>query len=115
MNPLSDAALGQLMQFPSGNGAVLPLGWGAHLEGKSFVLVVSRVLRLMDFSVFLFYFSVLLIIQKTKSSCQQGLIDDSCLSPSSQSPNSCSPDSLVLCEEKEVLRVYLWNFILRTN
>lgn len=52
MSPLSGVAFGQLVQFPSGNGAVLHLGWGAHLQGKSFVLVVSRVFRLMDFSVF---------------------------------------------------------------
>lgn len=84
------------------------LGWEADLQGESFVLVVSRVLRLMDFSVFLFYFSPLLLIQKTKSSYQQGL------SPPSQSPNSCSPDSPVQCEEK-VLRASSWNFILRTK
>lgn len=102
MNPLSGVAFGQVME------QCYHLGWGAHLEGASFVLVVSRVLRLMNFSVFSFYFSPLLLIQKTKSSYQQGL------SPPSQSPNSCSPDSPVQCEDK-MLRASSWNFILRTK
>lgn len=72
--------------------------------------------RLMDFSALMFSFSLLLIVWKTKSSYQQGLLDGNSLPPPSQSPNSCLVASLVLCQEDEVvLGTASWNFILWTN
>lgn len=94
--------------FWAGNGTVLPSRVGSTSRRGEFCFGCQQVLRLMNFSVFSFYFSPLLLIQKTKSSYQQGL------SPPSQSPNSCSPDSPVQCEDK-MLRASSWNFLLRTK
>lgn len=72
MNPVSGVAVGQLMQFPWGNGTVLPPGVGGTSRREEFCSCCQQGTQIDGFSVFLFYFAVLLIIQKTKSSCQQG-------------------------------------------
>lgn len=119
MDLLSAVAFGQLLRVVlSGNSTALP-PWVESTSRRKQVFCSSCqecTHSLLDFSALMFCLSLLLITLFFKLSYQQGLLDSSSLVPPSQSPNSCSPASLVLHEKDEVvLGTVSWNFILWTN